>query len=60
MDDFGGKTLVPFCTSGGSGIGSSGENLQKLTKAAKVLPGQRFSGRVSADELKRWAASLNI
>ena len=58
--DFSGKTLVPFCTSGGSGIGPSGENLQKLTKAAKVLPGERFSGRVSADELKRWAESLHI
>ncbi len=28
--DFSGKTVVPFCTSGGSGIGSSGENMQNL------------------------------
>lgn len=58
--DFSGKTIVPFCTSGGSGLGPSGENLQKLTKTAKVLPGERFSGRVSAEELKRWAKSLNV
>ena len=58
--DFGGKTIVPFCTSGGSGIGPSGENLQALTKTAMVLPGARFSGRVSAEELKRWAKSLNV
>ncbi len=58
--DFGGKTIVPFCTSGGSGIGPSGENLQALTKTAMVLPGARFSGRVSAEELKRWAESLKV
>ena len=27
--DFGGKTIVPFCTSGGSGLGRSGEKLQQ-------------------------------
>lgn len=26
--DFAGKTMIPFCTSGGSGIGSSGNNLR--------------------------------
>ena len=25
--DFGGKTVIPFCTSGGSGLGRSGEKL---------------------------------
>ena len=25
--DFSGKTIIPFCTSGGSGLGRSGENL---------------------------------
>lgn len=25
--DFSGKTVIPFCTSGGSGIGRSGSNL---------------------------------
>ena len=32
--DFSGKTMIPFCTSGGSGIGSSGDNLEKKTPAA--------------------------
>ena len=35
--DFSGKTVIPFCTSGGSGIGSSGKNLEKLTSGAKWL-----------------------
>ena len=29
--DFSGKTIVPFCTSGGSGMGSSASNLEQLT-----------------------------
>ena len=31
--DFSGKTIVPFCTSGGSGLGKSGENLKKDVSA---------------------------
>ena len=36
--DFSGKTIVPFCTSGSSGIGSSAANLQPLASAAAWLP----------------------
>ena len=32
--DFSGKTIVPFCTSGSSGVGSSATNLQSLAKSA--------------------------
>ncbi len=40
--DFSGKTVVPFCTSGGSGIGSSGRNMQSLsTGDATWLVGER-------------------
>lgn len=53
--DFSGKTVVPFATSGGSGIGSSGRNMQKLAPGAKVEEGNRFSGIVSAAKLKTWA-----
>lgn len=53
--DFSGKTVIPFATSGGSGVGDSGKNMQALAPAAKVEKGERFSGRVSADELKKWA-----
>ena len=34
--DFSGKTIIPFCTSGGSGIGSSASNLEKLTSNAEI------------------------
>lgn len=53
--DFTGKTVVPFCTSGGSGLGDSVENMQSLAPGAKVLDGKRFSVSATPDELKKWA-----
>lgn len=54
--DFSGKTVVPFATSGSSGIGPSGANMQKLAPNAKVLEGKRFPRDVSAEDLKKWAS----
>ena len=54
--DFTGKTVVPFATSGGSGIGPSGKNMQKLAPGAKVDDGARFAARASEKELAGWAA----
>ena len=53
--DLTGKTVVPFCTSGGSGLGSSAQNMQALAVGAKVADGKRFSSSVSTEELKKWA-----
>lgn len=53
--DFTGKTVVPFCTSGGSGLGDAAKNMQALAPGAKVYDGKRFSASASADELKKWA-----
>ena len=53
--DFAGKTIIPFATSGSSGIGDSGKNLAELAKGAKVEEGKRFSANASNDELKAWA-----
>ncbi|MBR2183012.1 MAG: flavodoxin [Acidaminococcaceae bacterium] len=53
--DFTGKTVIPFATSGGSGLGDAPANMQKLAKGAKVLNGKRFSSSASASELKTWA-----
>ena len=50
-----GKTIVPFATSGGSGMGDSSANLQALAPGAKVVEGRRFPASVSADALKGWA-----
>ena len=56
--DFSGKTMIPFCTSSSSGIGSSGRNMEKLTSGATWLDGRRFGGSVSVDELRAWADGL--
>ena len=56
--DFSGKTMIPFCTSSSSGIGSSGRNMEQLTSGATWLDGKRFGGSVSEDELRAWADGL--
>ena len=53
--NFDGKTVVPFATSGGSGLGDSAKNMQELAKGAKVIDGKRFGSGASADELGAWA-----
>lgn len=53
--DFTGKTVIPFCTSGGSGIGSSAGNLEKLAGTGNWMEGQRFSANASAKEVQEWA-----
>ena len=57
--DWTGKTVVPFCTSGGSDLGEGQTRIEELAKGAKVLRGRRFSPRASESELKKWLASLN-
>ena len=53
--DFASKTVIPFATSGGSGLGDSAKNMQALAAGAKVTDGKRFPGRASEAELKAWA-----
>ena len=58
--DFSGKTVVPFCTSGGSGIGSSASNLEQLAGSGTWLEGRRFSGSDSQETILNWANGLGI
>lgn len=57
--DFSGKTIVPFCTSGGSGLGETVGNMRLLAKEAEVRDGKRFSSGVSEEELKTWASGMS-
>ena len=52
--DFEGKIIIPFATSGGSGLGSAPNNMQKLAPKAKVRNGRRLSSSVSDKELLNW------
>ena len=56
--NFDGITLIPFCTSGGSGIGRSGQNLADNAGSGTWLDGKRFDGGVSEDEIKSWIDGL--
>ncbi|MCD8286702.1 MAG: NAD(P)H-dependent oxidoreductase [Clostridia bacterium] len=58
--DLTGKTVVPFATSGSSGMGETNEYLAPSCKGAKLLAGRRFSGRATKQDLKRWLASLDL
>ncbi|MDO4891107.1 MAG: flavodoxin [Coriobacteriaceae bacterium] len=53
--DFNGKTIVPFATSGGSGLGRAPQRMQALVPGAKVVSGGLLNGRPSKGELARWA-----
>ena len=43
--DFSGKTVIPFCTSGGSDLGETAENFRRLAPGATVLEGKRLTRR---------------
>ncbi|MBR3127504.1 MAG: flavodoxin, partial [Solobacterium sp.] len=55
---FEGITVIPFCTSGSSGIGNSGTNMEALSGSGTWLEGKRFSADVSEADLQAWISSL--
>ena len=55
---FDGITMIPFCTSGGSGIGRSGKNLEENAGSGTWLDGERLNSGVSEAELQTWIDSL--
>ena len=54
------KTIVPFCTSASSPIGSSAINLSNLTNQGTWLNGKRFSSSATKEEVNSWLDSLPI
>ena len=59
--DFSGKTVIPFATSGGSGMGKTESILKKCCSAeTKWKPGKKMSSRESSASVASWLKSLNI
>lgn len=58
--DFSGKTVIPFATSGSSGIGEAPNNIQNLAPNAKVLQGKRLSAGVDKKDIESWLKALGI
>lgn len=55
--DFSGKTIKPFCTHEGSGMGSSERDIRRLCPNAKVEKGLAIRGgsvRQAKKEIERW------
>ena len=60
VNDFTGKTVIPFCTSLSSGFGQSGELLAELAGTGTWLDGQRFSRSSSESDVTSWVTGLNL
>lgn len=58
--DLSGKTIVPFATSGGSGMGKTNEKLLPSCAGAKLLEGKVFRSGVSKAEMCQWASDLSL
>lgn len=61
--DFSGKTIVPFCTHEGSGMGNSESDIKKLCPKANVLSGLAIRGGSvdSADkDIANWIKKLDM
>ena len=57
--DFSGKTIVPFCTSHSSGIGSSAANLHaRCPDTVEWASGRRFEAGTSRDTMEEWLSSI--
>lgn len=61
--DFSGKTIIPYCTHEGSGMGSSERDIKKLCPNSNVLSGLAIRGSSSdrADkDLEKWLNKLDL
>lgn len=58
--DFSGKTILPFCTSHSSGIGTSDTNLHSLAENANWLNGKRFAGGTMKGKIAAWLDEMKI
>lgn len=58
--DFSGKTIIPFATSGGSGMGRTNDKLKPSCPDAILLKGKMLNGEVSENALKKWVEDLNL
>ena len=54
-----GKTVIPFCTSGSSGISTSESTLKTYKNNIKWIEGKRFSSSTTRDEASNWVRSLD-
>ncbi len=60
LNDFTGKTIIPFATSASSGIGNSDTLLKNMSNGGNWLSGQRFTSSASKSTVESWVNGLNL
>lgn len=60
VNDFTGKTVIPFCTSSSSGLGESGTLLAEMAGTGDWQEGRRFQSSASDEEVTEWVGSLGL
>ena len=59
--DFSEKTIIPFCTSHSSGIGSSADNLHELCPdSVNWMEGKRFEARTMKETMENWLENVRV
>ena len=61
--DFSGKTIVPFITHGGGGMGKSIQDVQRLAPGATLLEGRAFRGddvTNAGEDVLAWLRGLKL
>ena len=59
-NDFSDKTVIPFCTSGSSDVGTSVEGLARAAIGGEWMGGMRFPSDVNEDEVRQWIDDLGL
>ena len=58
--DFSGKTMIPFATSGGNGLGKTAENFKKLLGESATVKDGKMLTRASETDVSDWVKSLGL
>lgn len=58
--DLAGKTIAPFCTSGGSGISGAASEITELEPSAIVTEGLRTTASAAEDDFDGWLDSIGL
>lgn len=58
-NDLSGKKVIPFCTSGSTGISNSLSTLKNYNEDVNWIDGKRFSSSITQNEVTDWVKELN-
>ena len=59
-NDFSGRTVIPFCTHGGSGLGRSADLLAETAGSGNWLNGRGFGPRTDGGAVREWLRELGL